>query len=45
MYLLHCQAQIEVLDTAVNPYWQKTDQSTLIRRYGRPAYEIVQKSA
>jgi len=36
--------QIEVLDTAVNPYWQKTDQSTLLRRYGRPAYEIVHQS-
>ncbi len=36
--------QIEVLDAAVNPFWQKTDQSTLVRRYGRPAYEIVHKS-
>ena len=37
-------AQIEILDTTVNPYWQKTDQSTLVRRYGRPAYEIVHKT-
>jgi hypothetical protein len=35
---------MEVLDAALNPYWQKTDQSSLIRRYGRPAYEIVHKS-
>ena len=40
----HCPTQIEVLDTAVNPFWQKTDQSTLMRRYGRPAYEIVHKT-
>jgi hypothetical protein len=36
--------QIEVLDTAVNPFWQKTDQPALMRRYGRPAFEIVHKS-
>jgi hypothetical protein len=36
--------QIEVLDTAVNPFWQKTDQPTLMRRYGRPAYGIVKKA-
>ncbi len=36
--------QVEVLDTAVNPFWQKTDQSTLIHRYGRPAFEIVNQS-
>lgn len=35
------QTKIEVLDPAVNPCWQKTDQSSLIRRYGRPAYQIV----
>lgn len=40
----HCPTQIEILDTAVNPFWQKTDQSTLMRRYGRPAYEIVHKT-
>ncbi|CAF2389538.1 unnamed protein product [Rotaria sp. Silwood2] len=40
----HGPTQIEVLDTAVNPCWQKTDQSTLMRRYGRPAFEIVHKS-
>ena len=40
----HCATQIEVLDTTVNPFWQKTDQSTLMRRYGRPAFEIVHKS-
>ncbi|UJR10461.1 hypothetical protein I4U23_014665 [Adineta vaga] len=40
----HCPTQIEVLDTAVNPFWQKTDQPTLMRRYGRPAFEIVHKS-
>lgn len=39
-----CPTQIEILDTAVNPFWQKTDQSTLMRRYGRPAYEIVHKT-
>jgi hypothetical protein len=42
---VNCPTQIEVLDTAVNPFWQKTDQPTLIRRYGRPAFEIVHKSA
>ncbi|CAF3540053.1 unnamed protein product [Rotaria socialis] len=41
---LHGPTQIEVLDTAVNPSWQKTDQSALMRRYGRPAFEIVHKS-
>ncbi|CAF1391151.1 unnamed protein product [Rotaria sordida] len=40
----HGPTQIEILDTAVNPCWQKTDQSTLMRRYGRPAFEIVHKS-
>ncbi|CAF0827197.1 unnamed protein product [Rotaria sp. Silwood1] len=40
----HGPTQIEVLDAAVNPCWQKTDQSTLMRRYGRPAFEIVHKS-
>ncbi|CAF1128515.1 unnamed protein product [Adineta steineri] len=40
----NCPTQIEVLDTAVNPFWQKTDQPTLMRRYGRPAFEIVHKS-
>ena len=41
---VECPTQIEILDTAVNPFWQKTDQSTLMRRYGRPAYEIVHKT-
>ena len=36
--------QVEVLDTAVNPFWQKTDQSSLVRRYGRPAVQIVNQS-
>jgi hypothetical protein len=40
----HGPTQIEILDTAVNPFWQKTDQSALMRRYGRPAYEIVHKT-
>jgi len=35
--------QIEILDPTVNPCWQKTDQSSLVQRYGRPAYEIVHK--
>jgi hypothetical protein len=38
------RAQIEVLDAAVNPNWIKTDQSSLVRRYGRSAYDIVHKS-
>ncbi len=38
------RASMEVLDAAVNPNWIKTDQSSLVRRYGRPAYEIVHKS-
>lgn len=41
---LHCAPPIEVLDAAVNPSWQRTDQSNLVRLYGRPAYEIVQRS-
>jgi hypothetical protein len=36
--------QIEILDTAVNPHWQKTDKSSLVRRYGRPAYDIVERT-
>jgi len=36
--------QVEILDTAVNPHWQRTDQSSLMRRYGRPAHEIVNQS-
>ncbi|CAF1479220.1 unnamed protein product, partial [Didymodactylos carnosus] len=36
--------QIEVLDTAVNPFWQKTDPPNLLRRYGRPAFDIVDKT-
>lgn len=35
---------IEVLDSTINPNWQRTDQSALIQRFGRPAYEIVQRS-
>lgn len=37
-------AQVEILDAAVNPFWQKTDQSSLMRRYGRSAYQIVNQS-
>jgi hypothetical protein len=38
-------APIEFLDAAIDPlHWQKTEEATLIRRYGRPAYEIVTKS-
>lgn len=37
-------APIEVLDATVNPNWQRTDQSSLVRRYGRPAYDIVQRT-
>lgn len=37
-------AQVEILDAAVNPNWQKTDQSALMRRYGRSAYQIVNQS-
>ena len=41
---LHCTAPIEVLDATVNPTWQRTDQTNLVRRYGRPAYDIVQRT-
>ena len=41
---LHCTGPIEVLDPAVNSSWQRTDQSSLVNRYGRPAYDIVQKT-
>ena len=34
---------IEILDSTVNPNWQRTDQSSLYQRYGRSAYEIVHK--
>lgn len=41
---LSCSAPIEVLDATINNTWQRTDKSTLVRRYGRPAYDIVQKT-
>ncbi|CAF1323972.1 unnamed protein product [Adineta steineri] len=41
---LSCTAPIEVLDATINNSWQRTDKSTLVRRYGRPAYDIVQKT-
>jgi len=41
---LHCTAPIEVLDATLNPNWQRTDKTTLVRRYGRPAYDIVQRT-
>jgi hypothetical protein len=42
--LLNCTGPIEVLDTTVNPTWQRTDQTALVQRFGRPAYDIVQRS-
>ena len=39
-----CVGKIEVLDTTVNPNWQRTNESSLVQHYGRPAGEIVQKS-
>jgi hypothetical protein len=41
---LHCTAPMEVLDATINPSWQRTDKTTLVRRYGRPAYDIVQRT-
>lgn len=41
---LHCAPPIEILDASVNPSWQRTDQSNLVRLYGRPAYELVQRT-
>ena len=41
---ISCSAPIEVLDATINNTWQRTDKSTLVRRYGRPAYDIVQKT-
>jgi hypothetical protein len=35
---------IEVLDPTVNSTWQKTDQSTLVNRYGQSALDIVQST-
>lgn len=37
-------APIEVLDSTINPNWQRTDKTSLVRRYGRPAYDIVQRT-
>ncbi|CAF0760990.1 unnamed protein product [Rotaria sp. Silwood1] len=42
--LLNCTGPIEVLDTTINPNWQRTDQTALVQRFGRPAYDIVQRS-
>src|SRR5205814_10470014 len=28
----------------INPAWQRTDHPTLVRRYGRPAYDMVQRT-
>ncbi|CAF3482738.1 unnamed protein product [Rotaria socialis] len=39
-----CTAPIEVLDTTVNPTWQRTDKAALVRRFGRTAFDIVQKT-
>ena len=41
---LHCTVPMEVLDATINPSWQRTDKTTLVRRYGRPAYDIVQRT-
>ncbi|CAF2175216.1 unnamed protein product [Rotaria magnacalcarata] len=41
---LDSTAPIEVLDTTVNPTWQRTDKATLVRRFGRTAFDIVQKT-
>lgn len=41
---LHCAPPIEILDGSVNPSWQRTDQSNLVRLYGRPAYELIQRT-
>jgi hypothetical protein len=43
---LHCTEPIpiDVLDATINPSWQRTDRTNLVRRYGRPAYDIVQRT-
>ena len=41
---LHCTNPIDVLDATLNPNWQRTDTANLVRRYGRPAYDIVQRT-
>jgi hypothetical protein len=38
------RAPMEVLDAALHPEWQITDKNALVRRYGRPAYDIVQRT-
>jgi hypothetical protein len=35
---------IEILDSTVNPSWQRTNQTALINRYGRSAANLVQTS-
>jgi hypothetical protein len=40
----HRNVPIDVLDPNFSPAWQRTDQPTLVRRYGHPAYDIVQKT-
>jgi hypothetical protein len=37
-------APIETFNTTVNPNWQRTDKTALVRGYGRPAYDIVQRT-
>ena len=43
---LHCTEPIpiDLLDSTVSPNWQRTDRASLVNRYGRPAYDIVQKT-
>ncbi|CAF0721692.1 unnamed protein product [Rotaria sordida] len=41
---LECTGPIEVLDATINPSWQRTDKATLLHRFGRPAYDIVQQT-
>ena len=39
-----CSGPIDVLDATVNPTWQRTDRTSLVQRYGRPAQDIVQRT-
>jgi hypothetical protein len=43
---LHCTEPIpiDLLDATVSPNWQRTDRASLVNRYGRPAYDIVQRT-